>query len=809
VRRFVVGLTSLALALAFGGTGLAAAPPVEVESVSAPETAQTDDLPNPLEEKRRELREQALDLVLSGEARPEQRGVSTVVKVGEAPAADGTAASGVEEPPMDDQYVELARETTDRIFVVLAEFGNERDPRFPDRDTDPAIPGPARFDGPLHDEIPEPDRALDNSTVWQPGYSQQYYEDLYFSREPGAESLAQYYERQSSGRYSVEGTVTDWVRVRYNEARYGRSDDDPTDANGDDPAVCGSNVCATTWDLVNDAVDQWVANQKAAGRTAAQIVAELRTFDRWDRYDFDADGNFNESDGYIDHFQIVHAGGDQADGDPAQGEDAIWSHRWYVAQGDSGRTGPAYNLRGGAEIGDTGLWAGDYTIQPENGGRSVFTHEYGHDLGLPDLYDTASGGGDQVAWWSLMGQSRLSGAQDQGIGTRSGDLGAWEKLQLGWLDHEVALPGQDRRYVLGPHEYNTANPQALVVMLPDKEVTTDLGAPYAGARQWWSDAGDDVEHTMTRTLDLETATATASLSLKARYDTEEGYDHVYAQVSADGGATWTSVDGTVDGEAFGTGAGGTPALDGESGGPVDMVVPLDAYVGQTVDFRFLYRTDGAVAERGFFADEIVLTVDGEPVFRDGAEQGANGWVLDGVRAVGASETQAYAHYYIASNRQYVSYDQYLRTGPYHFGFLPDRPDLVEHFGYQNGLLVSYWDTSFDDNNTSVHPGAGLVLPIDSHPQLMNRPDGAPWRGRVQIYDAPFTRELADSFTLHHNGQPGSILGQRGVSTFDDTQRYWYPELPTVGVVTPGVGVGIRILREQGTTMTVRVFPTGT
>ena len=40
----------------------------------------------------------------------------------------------------------------------------------------------------------------------------------------------------------------------------------------------------------------------------------------------------------------------------------------------------------------------------------------------------------------------------------------------------------------------------------------------------------------------------------------------------------------------------------------------------------------------------------------------------------------------------MSYDQYLKTGPYNFGFA-DKPDLVEHFPYQDGLLVTYWDTS--------------------------------------------------------------------------------------------------------------------
>ena len=161
---------------------------------------------------------------------------------------------------------------------------------------------------------------------------------MYFNR------MKEYYRTQSSGRYSVDGDVTEWVKVPYNQALYGRG-------------FCGIppgsavTTCASTKALVRDAMAVWVDNQLKAGKTMDEIPAYLKTFDVEDRYDIDGDGEFQESDGFIDHFQIVHAGGDEAAGDPIYGTDAIWSHRWYSnlqAGGPGGLTGVNIGSNGGA-----------------------------------------------------------------------------------------------------------------------------------------------------------------------------------------------------------------------------------------------------------------------------------------------------------------------------------------------------------------------------------------------------------------------------------------------------------------------------
>jgi len=421
-----------------------------------------------------------------------------------------------------------------------------------------------RFDGPLHNQIPQPDRTVDNSTLWQKDYNRAHYDNMYFTR------MAAYYERQSSGRYSVDGDVTEWVKVPFNEALYGRN-------------YCGSIVCNTSKALVRDALAMWVDAQLKSGQTMAQITAYLKTFDQQDRYDIDGDGNFDEPDGVIDHFQIVHAGGDEAAGDPTYGTDAIWSHRSSAGLQAGGPLGAGVDVGSNGGIvsstlvpnNPTGMYVYDYTMQPENGGLGVFAHEFGHDLGLPDLYDTSGNTGgaeNSTAFWTLMSLgANIGDGSPNGIGDAPTDLGAWELLQLGWLQpqgkfgpfYDTAKGGERSIHTLGPNVPATKKAQALITTLPDKEIPLELGSPYEGQKLYYSGAADEIDTTMTKTVTLP-ASAT-DLTAQVRYNIEEDWDYAYLRVSADGGATFTNVltnlSRTTDpnGQNFGNGITGVQA----------------------------------------------------------------------------------------------------------------------------------------------------------------------------------------------------------------------------------------------------------
>ncbi|HJD82669.1 immune inhibitor A domain-containing protein [Kitasatospora aureofaciens] len=764
--RRAAAVTTAAAVIVTLGAGLfpssavaAGSAPVPKDPADAVQGVNTEhNIPGPLTAKVDAEKKAATEQLLNGTAQVEQHNGSTSVKLGK------------------DKYVELARERTDKIFTILVDFGDQVDNTTKTADGKVKYGGEA---GPKHNEIEAPDRATNNSTAWQADYNQQHYQDLYFSKDKP--SLKTFYEKQSSGRYSVDGVVSDWVRVPWNEARYGSD-------------YCGSNVCASAQDLIRDAVDIWYKDQLAKGQTEAQIKATLAQYDQWDRYGSHHDGNFNQPDGYIDHFQIVHAGEDKSAGGGKQGSKALWAHRSYVYGNLTGQAGPDGNKLGGVQVGNTGLWIGDYTMQPENGGLGVFAHEYGHDLGLPDLYDTAGKGIDNsVGFWSLMSSGSWLGEGKDSIGDMPNDLDAWSKYQLGWLKVDRAKAGTESTHHIGPVEYNSNLPQALIVDLPKKSITTDINKPFGGSSEWWSGSADNLNVTLTRDIDL-TGKTKAGINAKAWYELEPDFDYAFGEVSTDGGKTWTVVDGTWNGAALPK-ENGRPALSGLTAAWGDLSFNLDAYAGKKIQFRYHNTTDGGLHYRGFAVDNVAVVADGATLFSDDVEHGDNGWTATGFTRFGGSYTKDYAQYYIAENKQYVSFDQTLKTGPYNFGSAA-KPNWVEHYSYQPGLLIWYWDESQTDNNVSAHPGHGLVLPVDSHPAPMKWSDGTLMRPRMQGFDSTFGSRRVPALTLHKADVETVIPKSKGVDEFNDLKSWWSKDDQYAGVDVPKTGTSIEVENES-------------
>jgi M6 family metalloprotease-like protein len=130
----------------------------------------------------------------------------------------------------------------------------------------------------------------------------------------------------------------------------------------------------------------------------------------------------NDNDTFIDAVIIIH----QGPGEEVKTfiKSLIWSHQWELSSPVSTGDGVSFKV---------------YTIQPEythNPGDSsmgVFAHEFGHVLGLPDLYDTENAT-DGVGIWSLMSAGAWMGPAGASDGTTPAPLLAWERFKLGGTD---------------------------------------------------------------------------------------------------------------------------------------------------------------------------------------------------------------------------------------------------------------------------------------------------------------------------------------------------------------------------------------
>lgn len=206
-------------------------------------------------------------------------------------------------------------------------------------------------------------------------------------------SLRNYYKDLSYGLLDVDGEVTEWLRMPKPYTFY---------TNGQS----GGGA--------------YPRNTQGLLEAALALFCKTDSLARFDR----------SGDGALDGVFLVHAGsGAEAEKNPEAAKHMIWSHKWVL---------PNKFVNNGVQV-----YA--YSVEPEDGRLGVFAHEFGHCLGLPDLYDR-SGYSFGVGDWCLM----AAGSWGNG-GNHPARMCCWCLDRLGWIKPRTVRVGTHNE-VLGPIE---------------------------------------------------------------------------------------------------------------------------------------------------------------------------------------------------------------------------------------------------------------------------------------------------------------------------------------------------------------------
>lgn len=219
--------------------------------------------------------------------------------------------------------------------------------------------------------------------TWDYGYSAatpELFDSLLFSENHyiPTGSMREFYLENSYGQYIVQGKSFGWYRSNFDHYEY--------------------NTIHEPFDLYNLGPQDLV-------REAVQEANSVIDFSQYD----------SNNDGYVDGVIIVHAGtGYEESGITTE----IHSHQGFVS-GIPAVDGKIVNR---------------YVIVPEeSAGRQamspigVICHEWGHVLGLPDLYDVDYSS-EGVGKWSLMASGNYNGGSQS-----PAHFDAWCKKELEWM----------------------------------------------------------------------------------------------------------------------------------------------------------------------------------------------------------------------------------------------------------------------------------------------------------------------------------------------------------------------------------------
>jgi M6 family metalloprotease-like protein/uncharacterized repeat protein (TIGR02543 family) len=222
-------------------------------------------------------------------------------------------------------------------------------------------------------------------------------------------TLSAYYQEVSLGRVTVQGDAYGWYKLPYPESHYGM------DCQSVDDADCTG--ADQSWNIAQD---------------AATLAQNDINFNNYDYYVFIHSGNGEESSGVkSDVWSVTYLGG-------------VWVRT-------NSRTLTKFNIVPELEAGGA----------VPNG---VWCHEFGHNLGLPDLYNVNTGK-TILGPWELMDKGLWNGDPS---GSSPAHMTAWPKLQLGFISGSqlaMANVGATSTFTVDPTEIPSNNVHVIEIPL--------------------------------------------------------------------------------------------------------------------------------------------------------------------------------------------------------------------------------------------------------------------------------------------------------------------------------------------------------
>ncbi|KZN29685.1 hypothetical protein N474_21275 [Pseudoalteromonas luteoviolacea CPMOR-2] len=610
-------------------------------------------------------------------------------------------------------------------------------------------------------------------------YNPEHYRQMSFAKNgyvgPNGEnlpSMREYFLDQSGGSFDVDGEVFGWYKAKFAHPHYK----------------------ANTHDLIKEAVYNVLADEN------------------FNLSDYDAD-----KDGQIDHLSIIHSTlGEESEPrnlreDPnSPYNNYIWSHRHVVNQDVVNET-----------VGKTAR-IGSYVIQPIDATIGLLSHELGHDLGLPDEYDTAyskdkfGGAGETVSSYSSMASGSWGGVI---AGTKPTGYSPYAKLFLqnkfggNWIvSDEINISELDsngttvkfsQAGIKGHHndlvKVNLPE-QTKVIYEPIHSQAFDLTS-YGNIS-----FSQSVQGAKAATLSFD---LNSTLSLNDAY----GF-RLLVNVPSAGIVTALSPSNATDLHMS------SDASKIRSTNSQWTKVHYDvSFLAQYEDAIFKLENYAIGGDSTYVAVDNITVSDGDTVIRK-INSNTPEQVAFEFAAKLSNGTIQYTPYYLLEWRQHVGFDASLKDA-----------------GMEEGLLVWYVDPSYvieffevpsADNHVGAHPGEGWIgiVDADRNPiieyvteysntgQWIADRSITPLESRKQIKDAAFNNlpQLGDEGkTIRTNLANGGYLESKWMDPytsanpkFVDWDDYTNYIRPATGKKLPKLGLIFEVVEQSGDGSTASV-----